>query len=259
MNQTRMRTRWLPGVLVAAVGLCALPQIAAAQESVLGVPLADPATPLDPEPQTWGTAAQVSHVVGSFAFDNFGALRPSSGTGGSRFCTAGCELIAAVFLPAGAQVVSVSLDGCDTDGTQNIFVALARRGNNESSFNLLASGSTAGTPGCAPFNLTLTAPHTVDNANNSYFLDVQMAGPGNTTRFTSVKVNYRLQVSGAPATATFPADVPTTHPFFRFIEAMAASGITGGCGPGAYCPDSPVTRGQMAVFLATALGLHFPN
>jgi hypothetical protein len=26
-----------------------------------------------------------------------------------------------------------------------------------------------------------------------------------------------------------------------------------------YCPDQPVTRGQMAVFLAKALGLHFPN
>jgi hypothetical protein len=123
----------------------------------------------------------------------------------------------------------------------------------------LASGSTTGTPGCAPFNLPLTTPHTIDNANNAYFLDIQLAGPSNTTRFTSVRVFYKLQVSPAPATATFPTDVPTSHPFFRFIEAMAASGITGGCGPGSYCPDSAVTRGQMAVFLATALGLHFPN
>jgi S-layer family protein len=40
---------------------------------------------------------------------------------------------------------------------------------------------------------------------------------------------------------------------------LASAGITGGCGPGSYCPDAAVTRGQMAVFLATALGLHFPN
>jgi hypothetical protein len=40
-------------------------------------------------------------------------------------------------------------------------------------------------------------------------------------------------------------------------EALLAAGITGGCGGGAYCPDSPVTRGQMAVFLSRALGLHF--
>jgi hypothetical protein len=57
--------------------------------------------------------------------------------------------------------------------------------------------------------------------------------------------------------ATFPNDVPTTHPFFRFIEALAASGITAGCSADSYCPDNPVTRGEMAVFLAAALGLHF--
>ncbi len=48
------------------------------------------------------------------------------------------------------------------------------------------------------------------------------------------------------------------HPFFQFIEALYASGITAGCGGGNYCPDSPLTRGQMAVFLAKALGLQWP-
>jgi hypothetical protein len=66
-------------------------------------------------------------------------------------------------------------------------------------------------------------------------------------------------VSPAPAAADFN-DVPTTHPFFQYIEALKASGITGGCqaSPPLYCPDNPVTRGQMAVFLAKALGLHWP-
>jgi hypothetical protein len=52
-------------------------------------------------------------------------------------------------------------------------------------------------------------------------------------------------------------DVPTNHPFFPFVEALVASGITAGSGGGNYCPDAPLTRGQMAVFLAIALGLHF--
>ena len=69
-------------------------------------------------------------------------------------------------------------------------------------------------------------------------------------------VGYQLKVSPAPAVATF-LDVPTNHPFFQFVEALAASGITGGCGGGNYCPNNPVTRGQMAVFLAKALGLQF--
>ncbi|MGF1668357.1 MAG: S-layer homology domain-containing protein [Acidimicrobiia bacterium] len=36
------------------------------------------------------------------------------------------------------------------------------------------------------------------------------------------------------------------------IEALAASGITRGCGPESFCPDDPVTRQQMASFLVRA-------
>ena len=39
------------------------------------------------------------------------------------------------------------------------------------------------------------------------------------------------------------------------IEAIAARGITNGCGARRYCPDEPVTRGQMASFLTAALEL----
>jgi len=42
------------------------------------------------------------------------------------------------------------------------------------------------------------------------------------------------------------------------IERLAAAGITRGCNPPAndrYCPDQPVTRGQMAAFLVRAFGL----
>jgi hypothetical protein len=90
-------------------------------------------------------------------------------------------------------------------------------------------------------------------------VEVFVTGGTIATRFQAVRLVYRLQVSPAPATATFPNDVPTTHPFFRFVQALAAAGITGGCSAGSYCPNSPVTRGEMAVFLATALGLHFAN
>jgi hypothetical protein len=64
------------------------------------------------------------------------------------------------------------------------------------------------------------------------------------------------QVSPAPSVASFN-DVPTSHSQFQFIEALAASAITAGCGGGNYCPNSPLTRGQMAVFLAKALGLYW--
>jgi hypothetical protein len=51
--------------------------------------------------------------------------------------------------------------------------------------------------------------------------------------------------------------VPTGHWAFRFIEALADSGITAGCGGGSFCPDNTLTRAEMAVFLSKALGLHY--
>ena len=74
--------------------------------------------------------------------------------------------------------------------------------------------------------------------------------------FGGVRITWRRQVSDPPAQPTF-GDVPDTHPFYQYIEALSASGITGGCGNDNYCPNAPLTRGQMAVFLAKALGLHW--
>lgn len=45
------------------------------------------------------------------------------------------------------------------------------------------------------------------------------------------------------------------HPFEDAINAMAAAGITNGCGSGEYCPDETVTRGQLAAFLSRVLSL----
>jgi hypothetical protein len=50
-------------------------------------------------------------------------------------------------------------------------------------------------------------------------------------------------------------DVPATDPIFRHVQRMKDLGITSGCSakPALYCPDAPVTRGQMAVFVVRAL------
>jgi predicted outer membrane repeat protein len=62
-----------------------------------------------------------------------------------------------------------------------------------------------------------------------------------------------------PACAGAPfADVPASSPYCRWIQELVARGITGGCGGGNYCPEAAVTRGQMAVFLATAFALPVP-
>ena|SRR5690606_26053027 len=53
-------------------------------------------------------------------------------------------------------------------------------------------------------------------------------------------------------------DVPDSNPFAADIEWLASEGITRGCNPPQntrFCPNDPVTRGQMAAFLVRALGL----
>jgi hypothetical protein len=47
-------------------------------------------------------------------------------------------------------------------------------------------------------------------------------------------------------------DVPNGDAFCGFIERLEDDGITGGCGGGNFCPNNPVTRAQMAVFLVAA-------
>ena len=76
--------------------------------------------------------------------------------------------------------------------------------------------------------------------------------------FGWVEVWWKRSVSDPTNGPSF-SDVLPSHPFYQFIEALYAAGITGGCGNFNYCPDAPLTRGQMAVFLAKALGLHWPG
>ncbi len=66
-----------------------------------------------------------------------------------------------------------------------------------------------------------------------------------------LKARHGLCYTPPPCTGTF-GDVPCPSTFADWIEALAAEGITGGCGGGNYCPDNPVRRDQMAVFLLKA-------
>ena len=56
------------------------------------------------------------------------------------------------------------------------------------------------------------------------------------------------------ATGVF-TDVPVGYWAWNWIEQLAAESITGGCGGGNYCPDSNVTRAEMAVFLVRTFNL----
>jgi hypothetical protein len=71
-----------------------------------------------------------------------------------------------------------------------------------------------------------------------------------------------LVTTGFPGSNVGPPsrflDVPAGHLVSAEIEWLADAAITRGCNPpqnDLYCPDEPVTRGQMAAFLARALAL----
>jgi hypothetical protein len=66
-----------------------------------------------------------------------------------------------------------------------------------------------------------------------------------------LKARYGLCYVPPPCTGQFD-DVPCPSTFAAWIEAFANEGITGGCGNGNFCPQNPVRRDQMAVFLLKA-------
>jgi len=228
-------------------------------------------------PTTYGTA-NVSYIeVPAIAFFPLDSLTAYSTdfNGGARWST-NCDgvcLSAPLQLPAGAKVISLELDFIDTNAAAGVVGSLVEcTSAGQGCTNHPAAG--AGPPDCpipgyicsglafaggAGSQTADLTPDgvTVDNTVSSYRL---LAG-GNATdgsnKVGGMIVGYLLQVSPPPATADF-ADVPTNHQFFQFVEALYHSGITAGCGGGNYCPDAPLTRGQMAVFLAKALGLQWP-
>ena len=164
-------------------------------------------------------------------------------------------------LPSGALIRGFTLFAFDTNATVGAeldfftFQTCNAVAGGTSTTTTMTSGGTTGSGGGQAITVNLVTPLTVNNTNCHY--TVRVAFRANTLlTLQSVRVRWARQVSPAPAVATF-TDVPTGHPQFRFVEALVASGITGGCGAGIYCPDNPLTRGQMAVFLSVALGLRF--
>jgi hypothetical protein len=212
-----------------------------------------------PKPD-FGTA-QATYVT-------FGAMDFSELFSGDGFfkgfllsATSGSGIFDAVtHLPSGALLTYFEVDYCDTNtGSNHVNVNLyscPTIGNCPGGNSLSTLTSTAN--GCASISTDISGlNYTVDNATHRLYLLVGTPSLDTTNQLSGVILGYKLQVSPAPASPTF-ADVPPSDPGFQYIEALAASGITGGCGGGNYCPDANLTRRQMAVFLAKALGLQWP-
>ena len=207
----------------------------------------------------WGTTSESSEVISVWDMEigNSNETWTGNGTFAQRYATNGGTFFSALHVPQGAVLDYILLDGCDDSDTGSVEAGITKITLGSPLGLVGINSGVAAAEGCSRWRADLLSPETIDNENNDYEVYALNSTPNGETRIASVRVYYHLQVSPAPAQATF-GDVPTNHPFFQYVEALAASGITAGCGNGNFCPDAPLTRGQMAVFLSKALGLHWP-
>lgn len=211
----------------------------------------------EPSVMNFGTVDGIDYWIPANEFtlrDNTPALTYVPG-GGRRATGVATPIEAHVNLPEGALIEGYRVYYTDLGG-ENLAATLMRSFPEDNSFQIVADFDSVGTPGST--SSYVEANHTVrqrDGGANFYIIRVDLPNDPN-VYFKAVRIFWRRQVSAAPASATF-LDVPVGHSQHRFVEALADAGITAGCGNGNFCPNAPLTRGQMAVFLSVALGLHW--
>jgi hypothetical protein len=181
-----------------------------------------------------------------------------------RYVTGGyAHLIGFGHVPGGSNVDGVNINYCETNSS-GPFASITwyfcdpNGGCTTPAFASYDFGF-FGT-GCHDVAISgLTA--TMNNADNELLVDVKFAHSDGSESIASAGLAYNLQISAPPGVATF-SDVPTNDGAFPFVEALVKAGVTVGCDagpPARYCPDDPVTRRQMAVFISKALGLDWPG
>jgi hypothetical protein len=271
-------------ILIAAVAILGLPLLCAAQPES---PTKGAAPVLDAlkqpvrkhyvydgaahdVPPTWGTSEVSFSRLGATELAPDGSSTtytstwfPPGVTNYQRWVMGGYpHLIGYGHVPGGSLLVQTDENFCETNtsgpyGTISFYFCDAL-GNCPSSPFFSWDMGTFGA-GCQSVGTFYgSGAATVNNADGLILVDVAFAHTDGSESIGSIGFGYKLQVSPAPGSPTF-GDVPLSDPAFQYIEALVASGITAGCGGGNYCPDAPLTRRQMAVFIAKALGLDWPN
>jgi S-layer homology domain len=225
-------------------------------------------------PKNFGTQDTGVTVVSTFDFHPYDSDIGYGWSGGYSAASGPgiFQLVASLgSLPHGVLLESLTVSYYDTSDTENFRFRACRKSfdaasGTPNSQECFVEFFSSGQPGFASvvlpvppefqdYLLVNDTDGDLDDDVVDYFLVVDTPGEIETST-GPVLIRWRRQVSPAPSAATFN-DVPTSDPAFQFVEALAASGITAGCGSGIYCPDAPLTRRQMAVFLAKALGLHW--
>jgi hypothetical protein len=188
---------------------------------------------------------------------------------GTRWGDNNFPLTAQIRLPSGAKLVNAELFTYDRDRRDpyTIKCELNREdwdnGDNPNTWIMATLSTDPDNQG--PGYTTsgkVAVQERIKNGDHWYqavcFLGDQVRAQGTDLRLFGIRLLYKNQLNkNLPNPFTDIGHL--SQDFQDSIAAMAASGITNGCGiPGKYCPDVPVTRAQMAAFLARALGLYWP-
>jgi hypothetical protein len=197
-----------------------------------------------------------------FERDQFDYIYFTAGMAGSRFAWA------ALPLPPGARIRMVCAFFDDTNATYAAHMTLQTIRHSDplgptppvvNTMATVASGGTGYSIECENVDVTVVNRTDVDEDGNieiwSWVLRAGTDFATSSLRFGGAYILWERQVSPAPDEASFQ-DVPENHPFFAYVEALKAAGISQPCDvTNNFCPDNPMTRGQMAMWLAKALGL----
>jgi len=209
------------------------------------------------DPKEFGTQDQTITVIPATSFVGAYPVTPELAVYCSGCAAFGAEYWAPVELPAGAIIDSIGVNNAtDTDAIMGAAIwQRTRSGAKTMLFGYSFPQHDWDTDLAGPLGIFVP-----DHVDRELVLQVEQAanGTGNPEYFAWVEIHWHRTVSPHEGSPTF-GDVPSNDLGYQYIEALAASGITGGCGGGNFCPDANLTRRQMAIFLATALGLHWPN
>jgi len=173
---------------------------------------------------------------------------PDSSCAGTSSSAASLNLTNYGFtIPAGSTITGISVSLQYTTGPWEPTIRLLKAGT---SAGTARTGHTGGTMCPGPLethgggNDLWGTSWTVEEINSSNFgVRYLPTWAANLLDYASITVYY------------FPnsfSDVPPSHMFYYYIETIYEEGITAGCAAGNFCPDNPVTRAQMAIFLEKA-------
>jgi hypothetical protein len=261
-----MRRSGLRSVRAAAIAALLALRAAAALAHRAPTPLSGTTTR---HPDQFGVDAYTVTVIPAESFTadkdtvtDYGTLVRDFGEDGPLGDVFSGHLYAGVSVPSGAVIDFIGLQAHDHfQGNDNIATLfyLDQFSGTTSGIVSIASTGHGSTELGTDYNTEPLGWRLVRNVHNALVLDVYIPGGDWMHRggLRWVEIWWKRTVSPASPFPTF-LDVPESDSGYQYVEALAASGITGGCGGQNFCPEAPLTRRQMAIFLAKALGLHWP-